>query len=314
MLFGYISQLLGLRLLPDRLWVEETDRMAAAIAKCETIIEHYKGAGESTRLVVIDGELTKGEAAADKSFKRFMTTEPLFERYLKEAGNDATLALALARSEVARLEKLRSLGWSSRPELIGRVGKVLLLPITLISVTALLGSCVGTFLQERSFQRTRAFDLRLTTLRKEQEEAAAWFIKVRDLYKQIESDEQSYIKSIRIIEREKDQPGVSSDDRLTYQRQLDDYAKNSWLGDITKLQDAEKDLTRMGQLSAGIDNRQLINGAAAHADKVIGTFITCLKKDRWDWNQPCATNTSMKPYEEFVASYSVALESLLNER
>lgn len=312
----------GFRVLSD----EEVrlDRLATEVAACEVIMQHYSGDAPGTADNDAPGgspagkDPRMGRAVMNRLLLSRMHAEPLFEPYVTNASGDALLALSFAKADVLRLEKLRSLGWSSRAEVLHRLGKALLLPVTVIALTALFGTIVGNYLQEASAQRNRAFELRLTTLRKGQEEAAAWLIKVRDLYNRVDSDEISYIPKAKLLES-RINGAKSEPERKEYQDQLDEYANHSWSADASDLRNLEKEMFQMDSLSMGIDKWGDIAASAARARESLGSFDRCLNRERWDWNNPCAKpphakEPDIEPYKAFVASHSTAILNLLNEK
>lgn len=306
---------------PGRRWlrgnVGNLDWLSAQVSACEVIMRHDGGP---------EGKPTGESAGAQPLLRRVelsrlllirMRQEPLFAPYLEKANGDPLLALTLAKSDVTQLEKLRSLGWSPWPEVFRNIGKVLILPVTIIAITALFGSCVGTYLQEASARRNRTFDLRLTTLKNGLSEASAWQLKVRDIYKQIGSDEDQNVEEAKALESNL-QRDLTDADRAEFRSRLDRISSHSWASDADELRKLERELTKLEYDSMSADDGRFIASKAQAAREALGNFLTCLEREKWDWNVPCAkapgaSEPNLTPYLDFVASYSTAIKSLPEE-
>jgi hypothetical protein len=257
--------------------IAELESVAAAVHRCEAVLETAQKRAillvySSDRRIshdkreeaIIDGALLLTLLKGEKSLLR----------YLEAANNEPVMALALAKGEVAYLDRLRSsevLAFSIKSFL-----SKALMPVLLIFLTALLGNLVGMILQKQSFERNRTFDVNLERLREGQRIAGNLVVSLRQIHQRIQRDE-----------KRKELTWRPQDTLLTY----------------------KSDLGQIRNVAAGLDDENKgIAKALDAADARLTQYIDCLT------NTPgnCSAQFSIDPFVDLQDALSIALIRFLS--
>jgi hypothetical protein len=187
-----------LNFLKTRKKIKELDAVAAAVGRCEAILEatrppdvlqasgaEYDPEDASLEAPARSGQ---GEAASRDWLLALIRQEKALRKYLDAAeDNDPVRAFAFAKGDVAYLDRLRSSDFLNfTPK--ASFGKALL-PIAVVLLTALSANVVGIILQSMSLKNNRTFEVNLERLREGQRLAGNLYVSVVDFQQRTASDE-----------------------------------------------------------------------------------------------------------------------------
>jgi len=169
--------------------IKELDAAAAAVSRCEAILEASEPLRPSgpEEGIVRSGQAPTAETVRRRELlARLVREEQALKRYLDSA-EDPVRAFANAKGDVAYLNRLRSSDyWSFMPK--SSFGKVLL-PIVIVLLTALSANVVGIILQSLSLRNNRTFEVNLERLRESQRLAGNLYLAATDFQQRAASDE-----------------------------------------------------------------------------------------------------------------------------
>ena len=216
--------------------------------------------------------------AADKDkLLAYFGRAPILQPYLKRTEGSIQEALAHAAIDADTFLVLQQKDWW------GQNGKSIaarmLMPVLLILLTAVVGNNVGTLLQEKSFQRTKRFELLTKRLTEGEKLAVELFLRVRDSH-------------YWIVTRERDDLLIRSD--------------------AQPLRNHQKDLRRLERFAVGVDAEGSILDALNVANNEINKYIKCVEDPPSD-GTACHTGFSPKSFERARAAFSEALISHLDK-
>ncbi len=243
------------RILTDRQTALHLELIEAALCRCETIAK--------------DLDISSRYGGMND----FLWREEALRPYLERFPDEAHLALAMAKGDVAHYRSLRAATWnvlSLQPIL-----KLLALPALLILLTALLGQYIGTSLQDRAFQRQRVFELKRDRLIQGQERAV-------DLYNDLVRLQSS------LSVREKEQTINTSD-----------------LADVRNFSGRIEKLRALGE---GLVDNKSSNKVLGDAAQELSTYAACLKRGRPDQTKPtCSHAFDLGKFNSVIYQFSDAL-------
>ncbi len=238
-------------------------QLSAAVQRYKTLIESDLFWGSFA-------DIESGEQALREALERCSEIRP----YLKKSEGNSRKALAFASIDAGELEELRQRDWW------GSNGRVLaskvLVPILLIFFTAIVGNNVATLLQEKSFQRTKSFELLTRRLTEGEKISVELFLRARDSH-------------YWIVTRERD--GL-----------LDSK-------DAETLRDHQRELRRLERFAVGVDKDNRIMLALKAANDAINVYIKCVEEP--SPSGYCHTDFNPQSFSDVRAAFSEVLISHL---
>lgn len=181
---------------------------------------------------------------------------------------------------------------------------IVVMPLVLVFLTALLGTMVGVWLQNRSFRNNEVFKARLERIMVSQREAAEILVVVHEARRQIRSNED-YIRQ----EFSKPRGKANPSDVIQFYRD-----NNPMRPSMAVLRESQLRLDALGDYAESLSPQSSVPSAIQAYTKRVDAYIGCLN-DNSDFSARCTDDYPdlLDLLKKVVAAHAEMVDELIQE-